>query len=31
VRGRHYGQPKASDFLRLWLRVLGRRLGLRST
>jgi folate-dependent phosphoribosylglycinamide formyltransferase PurN len=30
VAGRHYGQPKASDFLRLWLRVLGRRLGLRS-
>ena len=31
VQRRHYGQPKASDFLRLWLRVLGRRLGLRST
>jgi folate-dependent phosphoribosylglycinamide formyltransferase PurN len=28
--GRHYGQPTAADFLRLWLRVLRRRLGLRS-
>jgi hypothetical protein len=27
---RHYGQPKFADFLRLWLRVLGRRLGTRS-
>lgn len=27
---RHYGQPKAVDFLRLWLRVLRRRLGLPS-
>ena len=27
---RHYGQPTAADFLRLWLRVLRRRLGLPS-
>lgn len=31
AKGRHYGQPKATDFLRLWLRLLGRRLGVRST
>jgi folate-dependent phosphoribosylglycinamide formyltransferase PurN len=31
VKGRHYGQPKAADFLRLWLRLLRRRLGVRST
>ena len=28
--GRYYGQPKSADFLKLWLRVLGRRLGARS-
>lgn len=27
--GRHYRQPSAADFVRLWLRVAGRRLGLR--
>ena len=31
VKGRHYGQPTAGDFLRLWLRVLGRRFGSRPT
>lgn len=31
ARGRHYGQPTAGDFLRLWLRVLGRRFGSRVT
>lgn len=30
VKGRHYGQPNAAHFLRLWLRVLGRQLGTRS-
>jgi folate-dependent phosphoribosylglycinamide formyltransferase PurN len=27
--GRHYGQPTATDFVKLWLRRLGRRLGFR--
>jgi hypothetical protein len=31
AKGRHYHQPKSADFLRLWLRVLGRRLGVRPT
>ena len=28
--GRHYAQPTAADFLRLWMRLLGRRFRLRS-
>ena len=31
VKGRHYGQPSGADLLRLWLRILRRRLGARST
>ncbi|MGH8130084.1 MAG: formyltransferase family protein [Steroidobacteraceae bacterium] len=30
-RGRHYRQPSVADFIKLWVRVAGRRLGLRST
>ena len=31
VKGRHYGQPTGADLLRLWLRILARRFGARST